>query len=313
MNAQEAIERVEWAIEEYKQVQMFFDDKTDAEQVERYESLEKEVKALSIVLESAKLLHEHTVPDLIRGNVRFGRSEEYKTVYGVPLEKVGIDLDKVEGEEMNKEELKEGIIDYPEKDWITKQSALDLIDQLDEPEVLSKGRKDLDYQVSLKVEQARQDGYMKGKEAWVRDVLRNREFKRGRTDYAVIEKPVIPNFVAEWIEEHPPVSWWMTIAKWEDGVEEEDKEVFGWYQDFHEDIFIIPWITGNYTVQEKKCRVKYNGEYIAGVTISEGEGKNKSVDIHINFSDKESSHLHTQQELDDLNKYIDVEAEEVTE
>lgn len=99
MNAQEAIERVEWTIEQYKQVQMFFDDKTDAEHVERYESLQNDIEALSIVLESAKLLHEHTVPDLIRGNVRFGRSEEYKTIYGMPLEKVGIELDKEGGAE----------------------------------------------------------------------------------------------------------------------------------------------------------------------------------------------------------------------
>ncbi len=97
MNAQEAIEQVELIIEQFKQVQMFFGDKTDAEQVERYESLEKEVKALSIVLESAKLFHEHTAPNLIMGNVRFSQSKQHKTVYGVPLEKVGIEFDKEEG------------------------------------------------------------------------------------------------------------------------------------------------------------------------------------------------------------------------
>lgn len=58
MNAQEAIERVEWTIEQHKQMQMLFADKADPKQVGRYESLEKDIKALSIVLESAKLLHD---------------------------------------------------------------------------------------------------------------------------------------------------------------------------------------------------------------------------------------------------------------
>ncbi len=57
MNAQEAIERTEKLIEQHKNMQMFFADKRDPKQVRRYESLEKEIEALSIVLESAKHLH----------------------------------------------------------------------------------------------------------------------------------------------------------------------------------------------------------------------------------------------------------------
>lgn len=85
MNAQEAIE----VIDRYKE-RVNNGTLSISEQITYRE-------ALSIVLESAKLFHEHTVPDLKRDNVRFGRSKKYKTVYGVPLEKVGIDLDKEKG------------------------------------------------------------------------------------------------------------------------------------------------------------------------------------------------------------------------
>lgn len=103
MNAQEAIEKTE---KELAQLDELIDDRNrlewagyiSEEQRMKDEAEYNEIKtALSIVLESAKLFHEHTVPDLKRVNLRFGRSEEYKTIYGVPLEKVGIELDKEEG------------------------------------------------------------------------------------------------------------------------------------------------------------------------------------------------------------------------
>lgn len=102
MNAQEAIEQIEWLIEQHKQMQMYFADKRDDKQVRRYESLQNEIEALSIVLESARLLHEH----LGYSDKEYEEEKEYFTMdvesvrFDDPLcltktdaEKIGYELD----------------------------------------------------------------------------------------------------------------------------------------------------------------------------------------------------------------------------
>lgn len=122
------------------------------------------------------------------------------------------------------------------------------------------------------------------------------------------DKVVVPNYVAEWIEENKRKYSLRTAFGNANAQSRKTHE----YIVLNVDTFARAWLDG-YTVEEKKYLAKYNGEYIAGVTISEGEGEFKSVNININFSEKELSHLHTQKELDDLKRYIDIEAEEVSE
>lgn len=93
MNAQKAIEIKEAALKNIKEVLDLIDNETIKTESSGLKHMRESYEALSIILESAKLFHEHTVPDRIRENVRFGRSEEYTTFYGVPLENVGIELD----------------------------------------------------------------------------------------------------------------------------------------------------------------------------------------------------------------------------
>lgn len=49
-----------------------------------------ELEALSIVLESAKLFHKHSLPFLAENSHRVLGSTEWDTVYGIPLEDLGI-------------------------------------------------------------------------------------------------------------------------------------------------------------------------------------------------------------------------------
>lgn len=206
---------------------------------------------------------------------------------------------------MDKKELKEKVAEIfttPSKSNMKK--VLDSIDQLDELEVLSQERKNLDHQVSLKVEQARQDGYMKGKEAWVRDVLRNRGFKRGRTDYAVIEKPVIPNFVADILEEN-------TFEDLPTAFEELFSANAGHYYggdvckwvESNEETFARAWLDG-YTVEEKKYYVldKEDDTLLKKSRVGKGVAKSVGTNIYSakKWKDEEKYQL-TEQEI----KYYD--------
>lgn len=106
MNAQEAIEKIE---QELAQIDDLIDERnkleldgyiSEEQRMEDEEEYNEMKTALSIVLESAKLFHEHYAPHLIIGNVRFSQSKQHKTVYGVPLRKVGIELEEEKVEEV---------------------------------------------------------------------------------------------------------------------------------------------------------------------------------------------------------------------
>lgn len=57
---------------------------------ERLDKLEEKIEALSIVLESAKLFHQHIIPKFQEDYKKLGMKTEAESVFGVPLESVGI-------------------------------------------------------------------------------------------------------------------------------------------------------------------------------------------------------------------------------
>ncbi|MCC5894857.1 MAG: hypothetical protein JJU16_05285 [Alkalibacterium sp.] len=90
MNAQEAIEIKERELDVLKaDLQMWRTmSHLDEEAIDRYE---RSVKAESILLESAKLFHKHTIPMLESRHKELGMDYNSKTVFRVPLENVGIE------------------------------------------------------------------------------------------------------------------------------------------------------------------------------------------------------------------------------
>lgn len=93
MNAQEAIDLMERELENYKA--MYKKHKKEQTTLEQF--YKNKVDALSIILESAKLFHEHSVPRMF-SELRPGLGEQecknIKTVYGVPIESVGIEVEQ---------------------------------------------------------------------------------------------------------------------------------------------------------------------------------------------------------------------------
>lgn len=103
MNAQEAIEITENQITEIEEL---IYDRVNLEEggyisfnqrIEDQKELTDLKEALYIILESAKLFHEHSVPRMF-SELKSGLGEEeckrIKTVYGVPIESVGIEVEK---------------------------------------------------------------------------------------------------------------------------------------------------------------------------------------------------------------------------
>lgn len=52
--------------------------------------LQRELEMESIVLESAKLFHQHIIPKFQEDYKKLGMNTEAESVFGVPLDKVGI-------------------------------------------------------------------------------------------------------------------------------------------------------------------------------------------------------------------------------
>lgn len=91
MLAQEAIEHAEKIIEQLKETQMMFADKNSANQIKLFNNFQNDIDALEIVLESAKLFHEKVIPMFENDHAAISPSAKPRSMFGVPLEKLGIE------------------------------------------------------------------------------------------------------------------------------------------------------------------------------------------------------------------------------
>lgn len=82
MNAEEAIEIIEEMIKWRNQP-------------DTMHYLADEAEALEIVLNSAKVFHEHHLPEIIEKTEEVAHPKEWKTLYGYPLDELGIDPKEV--------------------------------------------------------------------------------------------------------------------------------------------------------------------------------------------------------------------------
>lgn len=162
------------------------------------------------------------------------------------------------------------------------------------------------------VDQAYKDGYEKGKEYMVEKHRKS--------------KPVIPSFVAEWIENKKENEWGdlfdamrellniplsghqeSGVARW---IRKAGIEDFG--LEF-EDVLAKLWLDGYEVAEESKYRLKLNGDYLSSAQIDyeADKGNPMEVIIHVdvngfpyNFSEDEKSYVE---------KYLNVEVEELEE
>lgn len=139
--------------------------------------------------------------------------------------------------------------------YINIQTVLELIDQLDEPEVLSQELPVISEYIVELIKRAFDLG----------TTSKTIEALTGMTIEQVAEKiidgklvpeqelPVIPKYVADWMEENSTgrCAWWKKIAEWEGEVPDKDRKVYDWYTQSNEDTFIIAWITRHYEVEEE--------------------------------------------------------------
>ena len=85
------------------------------------------------------------------------------------------------------------------------------------------------------------------------------------TKYAVVRKPVVPQFVAKWYEsEGKRDSWWNWFYKWgrDKGETELEAKTIRWMQDYNEGLFVDMFKYG-YEVEEQKyyiCLPSMSGE-----------------------------------------------------
>lgn len=106
MNAQEAIEIMQVQVDGHKRMINLYTGQMQAysdipSQVEYWKELKEEEEAQylykSIVLESAKLFHEYSVPEMFKDLEHALGIEEVKTVetvYGIPIEQLGIEVEE---------------------------------------------------------------------------------------------------------------------------------------------------------------------------------------------------------------------------
>lgn len=129
--------------------------------------------------------------------------------------------------------------------------AKGVIDQLDEPEVKQLERK------------------IKELDSFNDELIRDNNQLRNELDEPEVlsqELPVIPKYVADWIEENSTgrYSWWKKIAEWESEVPYKDRKVYTWYAHCNQDTFIIAWITKHYEVEKEKLYLVSSDENSSG-------------------------------------------------
>ena len=117
------------------------------------------------------------------------------------------------------------------------------------------------------------------------------------TKYSLVEKPVIPKFVAEWYErEGKKSSWWSWFYKWGRGDHRTVLEVktIRWMEDFNEGLFVDMFRYG-YEVEEEQ---KYYVDLDTAAYVAKWKDDDR-VDIYtdgISGSDGFEFHL-TEQEI----------------
>lgn len=89
MNAQEAIENMASKLNKLNDLKLMLESEGKTEEIE-YINLCENIKAFSIVLESAKVLHRHIIPK-VKSDYNEAGFTTAQSFYGVPLEELGIE------------------------------------------------------------------------------------------------------------------------------------------------------------------------------------------------------------------------------
>ena len=227
---------------------------------------------------------------------------------------------------MNKQELIERIEGLKnlfgnKSEYIEIDSVIRLISELDEPEtghadeapryvknILARLRElpvhDREVWLKAIMSEFEQDfshakwreGYEQGKleGAWVGNQLKDADKIRQE-----LNKPVIPHFVADWIEYCKVREITLAHALY-CSEEAKNKSVFRWiFEDSdNQETFALAWIFGYEVEEEKRYRVKVKGICGNHETLNREKHSNKWL-----FSDREENSLygthHTQKELED--------------
>ena len=193
---------------------------------------------------------------------------------------------------------------------IPTESAVTLIEQLDEPQPLKL--KDIISRMkqlfplsrsewideilhefgegfgSIKYREGFEQGKLEG--AWVGNQLKDADKIRQE-----LNKPVVPQFVADWIEESKSKGWDL-LASMSFVVSAKNKKVTKWfYSGENKNIFALAWILGYEVEEEKRYLVKIKGvseercylKRVGGKWIFGELFEHPTIDIHVNHTRKE--------------------------
>lgn len=177
-------------------------------------------------------------------------------------------------------------------------SVLELIDQLDEPETLSEEWID---------EHTWNNHYIGIPFVYVDDLQNLLVPKQ--------EKPVIPQFVAYWIERQKQYGNEPVFISMKRLINQAPQNVVNWFNN-NLDLYARAWLDG-YEVDKEKVYYVLDKEGVALLKKSvTGEGVDKSIGVNINnaksWKDEKKYQL-TEQEIKDYDKRYWIFAKEVTE
>ena len=220
---------------------------------------------------------------------------------------------------MNKQELIERIEDFPceaslvtEMIRINKNTLLRWVKELDEPQSIklkdvikrmeglsehtrSEWLDDILYKFGEEFGSKKyRDGYEQGKfeGEWVGQQLKDADKIRKE-----LNKPVVPQFVADWIEECKNDDFHLFGAM--EGISSNQKKLDYWFrEDDNMEIFARAWLDGYEVEKEKRYRVKMKGVNDSYCVLTHYEDGNRWImgTITNNYI---SCKLHTKKQLED--------------
>lgn len=190
---------------------------------------------------------------------------------------------------------------------VDRDDVLELINQLDEPEVKQLERK------------------IKELDSFNDELIRdNNQFRNELDNQEVLsqELPTIPRFVADWIEEVKKQNKSLVFAiahiydKNEIGQSpnKEENKIFLWMElADNEEVFARAWLDGYEVEEEPKYRLKLNGDYLSSAQIDYGAEEGNPVEVTIRADVKGLPYHFSEDEKSYVEKYLNVEVEELEE
>ena len=132
------------------------------------------------------------------------------------------------------------------------------------------------------------------------------------------ELPVIPKFVAEWIEKYVEYGYdlYPALKKMENNARSWER-IYDWYRNNTLE-FVLAYLTQEYEIEveeEQRHLLKHDGKYLKSVKVQTYHNR-ESLDelgIHLSYTVKEYAQIFTKEQKEHIEKHLNVEVEELEE